>query len=89
MKSPRLVNADIPLTQYEAGLLQEGDFVELYNTKGNLWSKILETKTRGYFDGIVSSRKAGPSDGSSGEPSFGDLISFHSRHIFRILLKDE
>jgi hypothetical protein len=75
---PRLITADNPLTQDETKLIKQGDLVEIYNGKTTIWTQIADVKTRGYFDGIVSSRL------SEKTYNFGDLIRFHSRHIYSI-----
>jgi hypothetical protein len=54
---------------------KEGDLIQLYNGKDSVWTYIVDVKTRGYFDGIVSSRCFSTSY------TFGDLIRFHRRHI--------
>jgi hypothetical protein len=82
MIRPRLVNAEIPLTQEESSLIKEGDLVQVYNGKTKVWTQIADVKTRGYFDGLVSSRL------NETSYNFGDLIRFHSRHIYRISKSD-
>jgi hypothetical protein len=54
---------------------KEGDLVQLYNGSDSVWTRIVDVKTRGYFDGVVSSRLLTKSY------TFGDLIRFHRRHI--------
>lgn len=54
---------------------KEGDLVQLYNGTDSVWTCIVDVKTRGYFDGIVSSRRLSKSY------QFGDVIRFHRRHI--------
>ncbi len=75
---PRLINADIPLTQGESSLIKEGDLVQIYNGRTIIWTQVADVKTRGYFDGLVSSRL------NEKSYNFGDLIRFHSRHIYSI-----
>ncbi len=77
---PRLINADPPLTQTESNLIKEGDLVQIYNGKTTIWTQVADVKTRGYFDGLVSSRL------NESTYNFGDLIRFHSRHICRVAL---
>ena len=72
---PRLINADIPLTQEESNSIKEGDLVQIYNGRTTIWTQVADVKTRGYFDGIVSSRRLSKSY------QFGDVIRFHRRHI--------
>lgn len=76
---PRLINADTPLTQEETNSIKEGDLVQIYNGRTTIWTQIADRKTRGYFDGLVSSRL------NEKSYNFGDLIRFHSRHIFIVL----
>ena len=68
---PRFIEAEEIL--YEE--FKEGDLIQLYNGKDSVWTYIVDVKTRGYFDGIVSSRRLSKSY------QFGDLIRFHRRHI--------
>jgi hypothetical protein len=75
---PRLINAEYPLTQIEARLIHEGDLVEIFNGRTKIWVQIANVKTRGYFDGFVSSRL------NEKTYNFGDLVHFHSRHIYSI-----
>ena len=75
---PRLISSDTPLTQDELLSIKEGDLVKLCNGTDNIWSQIVDVKTRGYFDGLVSSRL------NEKSYNFGDLIRFHSRHIFSV-----
>jgi hypothetical protein len=77
---PRLINADPPLTQTESNSIKEGDLVQIYNGKTTIWTQVADVKTRGYFDGLVSSRL------DESTYNFGDLIRFHSRHICRIIV---
>jgi hypothetical protein len=77
---PRLINADPPLTQTESNLIKEGDLVQINNGKTTIWTQVADVKTRGYFDGLVSSRLA------ESTYNFGDLVRFHSRHIQRIIV---
>ncbi len=68
---PRFMSADnICQEQFK-----EGDLVQLYNGSDSVWTRIVDVKTRGYFDGVVSSRLLKTSY------TFGDLIRFHRRHI--------
>jgi len=68
---PRFIKAE----EIYENQFKEGDLVQLYNGKDSIWTCIVEVKTRGYFDGIVSSRCLSKSY------KFGDLIKIHSRHI--------
>ena len=74
---PRLLNADTPIET----CVKEGDVVQVYNGKNTIWTCIVDVKTRGYFDGVVSSRL--PLKENS--YAFGDMIRFHRRHIYNIL----
>jgi hypothetical protein len=69
--SPRFVEAEDIYTDE----FKEGDLIQLYNGKDSVWTYIVDVKTRGYFDGIVSSRCL------STTYTFGDVIRFHRRHI--------
>ena len=71
---PRLISSDTPLTHDELLSIKEGDLVKLCNGTDNIWSQIVDVKTRGYFDGIVSSRL------NEKSYNFGDLIRFHKKH---------
>ena len=71
MLTPRFITAEDTCKN----TFREGDLIQLYNGYCSVWSRIVDVKTRGYFDGIVSSR---PSKTSY---KFGDLIRFHRRHI--------
>ena len=75
MRARLMNNTEHPLTQDETKLIRSGDLVQLHNGKNTLWSQVADVKTRGYFDGIVSSRCF------STAYTFGDLIRFHRRHI--------
>ena len=75
---PRFIEADEIIEEQ----FKEGDLVQLYNGKDSVWTCIVDVKTRGYFDGIVSSRRL-----SKGY-QFGDVIRFHRRHIQGYLLED-
>lgn len=77
---PRLISSDNPLTQHELLSIKEGDLVKLCNGTDNIWSQIVDVKTRGYFDGIVSSRL------NEKSYNFGDLIRFHKRHILATIV---
>jgi hypothetical protein len=77
-------NIEHPLTQDETKLIRSGDLVQLHNGKNTLWSQVADVKTRGYFDGVVSSRLP-PKENAY---NFGDLIRFHSRHIYNISRSD-
>ncbi len=68
---PRFIEADEIIEEQ----FKEGDLVQLYNGKDSVWTCIVDVKTRGYFDGIVSSRRL------SKRYQFGDIIRFHRRHI--------
>ena len=76
MIRPRLINAETPLTHEETNSIKEGDLVQIYNGRTTIWTQVADVKTRGYFDGLVSSRL------NEKSYNFGDLIRFHSRHIF-------
>jgi hypothetical protein len=73
---PRFMSAEEPCNEQ----FKEGDLVQLYNGSDSVWACIVDVKTRGYFDGIVSSRRL------SKRYQFGDVIRFHRRHIQGFLL---
>ena len=68
---PRFIDAEEIFDEQ----FKEGDLVQLYNGTDSVWTCIVDVKTRGYFDGIVSSRRLSKSY------QFGDVIRFHRRHI--------
>jgi hypothetical protein len=69
---PRFMNAEDPCNIQ----FKDGDLVQLYNGSESVWLRIVDVKTRGYFDGFVSSRRL-----LTKSYKFGDLIRFHKRHI--------
>jgi hypothetical protein len=69
---PRFMSAEDPCNEQ----FKEGDLVQLYNGSDSVWACIVDVKTRGYFDGIVSTRHL-----LTKSYTFGDLIRFHRRHI--------
>ena len=75
MRARLINNTEYPLTQDEVKLVKNGDLVRLSNGRDMFWSQVADVKTRGYFDGIVSSRRLSKSY------QFGDVIRFHRRHI--------
>lgn len=56
----------------------EGDYVKLDNGVCTFWCVIADVKSRGYFDGIVTSHLL---EGRRFSYEFGGLIRFHERHI--------
>lgn len=77
---PRFINSE-EITNKE---FKEGDLVQLYNGTDSVWTCIVDVKTRGYFDGVVSSRLPVKETAYN----FGDLIRFHGRHIYNISKSD-
>jgi hypothetical protein len=76
---PRFMTAEDPCNIQ----FKEGDLVQLYNGSDSVWVRIIDVKTRGYFDGIVSSCRL-----LTKSYTFGDLIRFHRRHIQGFSLTD-
>ena len=76
LRKPRLVEytEEIP---YE---VLEGDFVELDNGCFTFWCLVANVKSRGYYDGIVSSHL--PAECRRRFTyTLGEVIQFHRRHI--------
>ena len=84
MRARLINNTEYPLTQDEVKQVKNGDLVRLSNGRDMFWSQVADVKTRGYFDGVVSSRL--PEKETS--YNFGDLIKFHARHIYNISKSD-
>ena len=84
MRARLINNTESPFTQDEIKLVKNGDLVRLSNGREMFWSQVADVKTRGYFDGVVSSRL--PEKETS--YNFGDLIKFHARHIYNISKSD-
>ena len=76
---PRFMSAEDPCNIQ----FKDGDLVQLYNGSDSVWVRIVDVKTRGYFDGIVSSCRL-----LIKSYKFGDLIRFHRRHIQGFSLTD-
>ncbi len=58
----------------------EGDFVELDNGFFTFWCLVANVKSRGYYDGIVSSHFPA-TFAKRLSYCLGELIQFHKRHI--------
>lgn len=76
LRKPRLIEyvEEIPCE------VLEGDFVELDNGFFTFWCLVANVKSRGYYDGIVSSHFPANCQ-KRFSYSLGELIQFHRRHI--------
>lgn len=76
MKKIKLIEGNIE--NYYLDNLEHGDYVKVWNGKEKIWVMITSIQ-KNFLQGIISSHS------KLSSYIFGDLISFHMKHIFDVM----